>query len=145
MTLSWLRLGIIWQWHRIVSIELCNLMQHELTNLFRAWIIRTDMAQCNNIATNWFLCNVSTLPELAIGSLRTIWCIMDWRLCFMHNWSQVLSREWRCSWSSADRRCSNYIWVINNFTAYQGASYFRGLTVYFVFFLQFRLLIHFHI
>ena len=29
-------------------------------------------------------------------------------------WSQVLSWEWRCSWSSADRRCSNYIWVINN-------------------------------
>ena len=26
--------------------------------------------------------------------------------------------EWRCSWSSADRRCSNYIWVINNFIAY---------------------------
>ena len=24
--------------------------------------------------------------------------------------SRVLSREWRCSWSSADRRCSNYIW-----------------------------------
>ena len=26
------------------------------------------------------------------------------------HWSQVLllSREWRCSWSSADRRCSNY-------------------------------------
>ena len=30
----------------------------------------------------------------------------------------VLSWEWRCSWSSADRRCSNYIWVINNFIAY---------------------------
>ena len=29
-------------------------------------------------------------------------------------WIQALSREWRCSWSSADRRCSNYIWVINN-------------------------------
>ena len=27
-------------------------------------------------------------------------------------------REWRCSWSSADRRCSNYIWVIKNFIAY---------------------------
>ena len=25
-------------------------------------------------------------------------------------WSQMLSWEWRCSWSSADRRCSNYIW-----------------------------------
>ena len=33
-------------------------------------------------------------------------------------WSQVLSRERRCSWSSADRRCSNYIWVINNLIAY---------------------------
>ena len=33
------------------------------------------------------------------------------------HWSQVLSREWRCSWSSAERRCSNYIWVINNFIA----------------------------
>ena len=39
------------------------------------------------------------------------------------------SREWRCSWSSADRRCSNYIWVINNFIAYKGASYIRDLTV----------------
>ena len=34
-------------------------------------------------------------------------------------WSQVSSREWRCSWSSADRRCSNYIWVINNVIAYK--------------------------
>ena len=25
------------------------------------------------------------------------------------HWSQVLSREWRCSWSSADRRGYNYI------------------------------------
>ena len=45
------------------------------------------------------------------------------------NWSQVVSREWRCSWSSADRRCSNYIWEINNCVAYQGAFYVRGLTV----------------
>ena len=46
------------------------------------------------------------------------------------NWSQVLNRSWRCSWSSADRRCSNYIWVIDNFIAYQGASYIRDLTVH---------------
>ena len=26
----------------------------------------------------------------------------------------VLSRGWRCRWSSSDRRCSNYIGVINN-------------------------------
>ena len=24
----------------------------------------------------------------------------------------VLSREWKCSWSSTDRRCSNYIWAV---------------------------------
>ena len=47
-----------------------------------------------------------------------------------NNWSQVLSREWRCSWSSADRRCCNYIWAINNFIACWGASYIRDLTVY---------------
>ena len=44
-------------------------------------------------------------------------------------WSQVLSWEWRCSWSSADRRCSNYIWVINNFIAYWSASNIRDFTV----------------
>ena len=49
-------------------------------------------------------------------------------LCPTH-WSQVSSREWRCSWSSADRRCSNYIWVINNSIAYEGAPYIRDLTV----------------
>ena len=43
--------------------------------------------------------------------------------------TKSLSSEWRCSWSSADRRCSNYIWVINNFIAYQGTTYVRGFTV----------------
>ena len=33
-------------------------------------------------------------------------------VCPIH-WNQVISREWRCSWSSADRRSSNYICVIN--------------------------------
>ena len=46
--------------------------------------------------------------------------------CPIH-WNRVLSREWRCSWSSADRRCSNYIWVTNNFIAYKVAAYIRGL------------------
>ena len=50
--------------------------------------------------------------------------------CFRSiHWSQVLSWEWRCSWSSADRRCSNYIWVINNFIAYKGGTHIRGFTV----------------
>ena len=51
-------------------------------------------------------------------------------LCPIH-WSWVSSLEWRCSWSSADRRCSNYIWVINNLIDYKGAPYIRDLTVHF--------------
>ena len=43
-----------------------------------------------------------------------------------------LSREWRFGWSSADRRCSNCIWVINNFIAYKGASYIKELTVIYI-------------
>ena len=50
-------------------------------------------------------------------------------LCPIH-WSQVLSWEWRCSWSSTNRPCSNYIWVINYFIAYHGAAYIRVFTVY---------------
>ena len=50
-------------------------------------------------------------------------------LCPIH-WSQVWSREWRCSWSSADRRCSNYIWVKSTILLpTKSASYIRGLTV----------------
>ena len=44
-------------------------------------------------------------------------------------WSHVLSWEWRWSWSSADRRCSNYIGVINNLVVYKGAPYIRDFTV----------------
>ena len=47
-------------------------------------------------------------------------------LCPIH-WSQVLRREWRCSWSSTNRRCSNYI-CVNKLIAW-GVTYIRGLTV----------------
>ena len=49
-------------------------------------------------------------------------------LCPIH-WSQMLSWEWRCSWSSVDRRCSNFIWAINKFMTSKGSSYIKGLTV----------------
>ena len=50
-------------------------------------------------------------------------------LCTIY-WSQVLSREWKCSWSSAERRCSNYIWVVDNSIAYKGSSYMRDFMVF---------------
>ena len=43
--------------------------------------------------------------------------VLQFFYCAIH-WSQVLSREWRCSWSSADGWRSNYIWVINDYIAY---------------------------
>ena len=58
------------------------------------------------------------------------------RLVFQLSWpnpsKQRFKREWRCSWGSNDRRCSNYIWVINNVIAYWGVTYIRGLTVHFM-------------
>ena len=91
---------------------------------------------------HWMLCNwslsshnktnttvkhlvlVAVNPKIQMFLISSCSC-----LCSIH-WSQVLSREWRCSWSSADRRCSNYIWVIDNFIVYEGATYIRGFTVY---------------
>ena len=55
--------------------------------------------------------------------------------CPIH-WNQVSSWEWRCSWSSANRRCSNYIWMINNYIAYYSASCIRGFTVLLMYFLH---------
>ena len=49
-------------------------------------------------------------------------------LCAIY-WSQLLSGESRGSWSSANRRCTNYIWVINNFIAYKGVTYIKYLMV----------------
>ena len=42
----------------------------------------------------------------------------------------MLSWEWRCSWSSANRWYSNYIWVVNKFIADKGAPYIRDFTAY---------------
>ena len=50
---------------------------------------------------------------------KTWMCLVSSCSCLCPiRWCNVLSREWRCSWNSADRRCPNLIWVINNFIAY---------------------------
>ena len=41
-----------------------------------------------------------------------IFLVSSCRCLYPIHWSQVWSREWRCSWGSANRRCSHYIWVI---------------------------------
>ena len=46
--------------------------------------------------------------------LLTIWCFILLPILALSIKASSLHREWKCSWNSADRRCSNYIWVINN-------------------------------
>ena len=51
--------------------------------------------------------------------------------CFVPiHWNQMFSQDWRCSWTNACMRGSNYIWVISIFIAYWATSYIRGLTVF---------------
>ena len=49
-------------------------------------------------------------------------------LCPIH-WSQALSREWSCSWSSADRRCSITTSEWSTIVMPTKAWFIRGLTV----------------
>ena len=57
--------------------------------------------------------NISSIKSRNLNVSRLVL-----QLSFAIYRSQVLSRERRCRWSSADRRCSNYIRVINNFVTY---------------------------
>ena len=76
-------------------------------------------------------CQTNTVKPLISGSPnpKTQMLLVSSRLAVVH-WSQVLSREWRCSWSSAESWCPSYIWEINNFIVPSSAFYFRCLTVY---------------
>ena len=101
--------------------------------LLKCWkSIRKHRYELNPFHTELFVGNIevyrkiSDISRTKFQNLLVSSCIC---LCPIY-WSQVLSREWRCSWSSADRRCSNCIWVINNLIAYWGATYIKDLTVF---------------
>ena len=64
----------------------------------------------------------ATNPETQMFLVSSYSCI-----CPIY-WMQVLSLERRRSWSNTDRRCSNYIWGINNLIANQSETYVRDLT-----------------
>ena len=99
---------MFWDWVRLI-LENWRYIISNFTSTFRATCISLKM----NSKYNYTRSNYN-----------------DSCLCPIQ-WSQVLSHEWRSSWSSADRCCSNYryIWVINNFIAYLGSIYIKGLKV----------------
>ena len=90
---------------------------HEWFSFIPPWITQTMYRQVSNIRRT-----KSQTWKILVPSCGCL-CRIPW--------SQMLSREWRCSWSSAGRRCSNYIWVIDNFIAYSGESYIKDFTVFF--------------
>ena len=82
------------------------------------------------IKCNWFqkrYCQTSNIRHTKSKNLNVSHLVLQLSLPnLVNHW---LSRGWRCSWSSVDRRCSNYIWLIINFIAYWGASSIRCLTI----------------
>ena len=99
--------------------------------------LKTFCANTSSTILIWWCHGMASLiacrQTSSVGCTKKTWMFLVLScscLCPIH-WSQVLSLEWKCSWSSANRQCSNYIWVINNFIAFWGASYIRGFMVYY--------------
>ena len=63
------------------------------------WHIYRQTSNISHIKSSNFKCFSSRLAAVSICPIL---------------WSQMLCREWWCSWGSTDRRYSHYIWVINN-------------------------------
>ena len=107
-----------------------NANERNLKDIFKS--VATSPSQKHNNACTVRVCLVIYLQVANISRAKSqhlkILVLSCGVLCRIR-WSQMSNREWRCSWSSADRRCSNYIWVIDNFIAYKGATYIRGFTV----------------
>ena len=72
-------------------------------------------------------CEISNISRTKSQNLNVSRLVLQ--LSFCNLLKPVLRREWRCSWGIVDRRCSNYIWVVNSFIAYLCVTYIRGLTV----------------
>ena len=99
-----------------------------VTTKLPSWQLSLFLIEESTSQQNHALSNLEYKPHL-ISKLKC--CLSHLAVVFAQSIeARCYVEQWRCSWSSADRRCSNYIWVINNFIAYQGVSYIRGLTVY---------------
>ena len=127
-TVGFVRWDYCWRLlqHRISMQNLITLKSRKLSftfiqnNQFICHIVLKIYAEHDSdIATApWVVYTVKPLVLVAPNSKTYMFLVSSCSCLRSIHWSQVLSWEWRCSWSSADRRCSNYIWVINNFIAH---------------------------
>ena len=82
-----------------------------------------DFCWCNDL---WITCQISLIVRIFLFLFILIMqCCSILQICYFIyqyiitvNSIPFLCWEWRCSWSSAVRRCSNYIWMINNLIPY---------------------------
>ena len=82
--------------------------------------------------------SLSIVRKGSINNIVSLVQIMTWRRSgdkplsepmIISLLTHICTTRIRCSWCSADRLCSNYIWVINNVIANYSVIYLRGLTV----------------
>ena len=103
------------KWHPLIS---------------RVWSNQT--ADVGISGLGWSLFLIITIKPLIWGtpnSKTQMFLVLSSSGLWSIHWSQVLSWEWRCSWSSADRWCSNYIWVIKNLINKTKVCHIKGLAV----------------
>ena len=91
-------------------------------------IITNDCTSNSLVLNHHYIRQVSNIKPTKSQHLKKSRTVLRLSKCRIP-WSPMSSQEWRCSWSSADRRCSNYIWVNDNFIAYWGSTYIRDFTV----------------
>ena len=97
------------------------LVIHRVRRLF--W----KVCRCHCYKTNYHSFHLAIPFKRDCRQTSNIICTKSQNLnvsCLVLQWSlpnQLKSgvRGWRCSWSSADMRCANCIWMINNFFAYE--------------------------
>ena len=75
-------------------------------------------AVINQITNAYRSPNLLSNLKYKMHQIPKMFVVLSCTCLFAIYWSQVLSWKWRCSWSSAEKRCSNYIWVIDNFIAH---------------------------
>ena len=90
-------------WIQNNAVSLYMVLKAKISCVYASYLDYTNTLSSHSSCTN---------PKTSMFLISYCCC-----LCPIH-WSQVLCCKWRCSWCSPDRRCSNYIWVINNFISY---------------------------
>ena len=110
----------------------CRLLHNNLKRDLLLWtrFVMSPLHAMNLVANSSnaaYCCQTSNISHTEFQNLNVSHLVLQ--LSLPNPLKEVLIWEWRCSWSSADRRCSNYIWGINKFIAYWSATYIRCLKV----------------